>query len=152
MYIRSGEPTFIHFQPFPLSEGHVDRPGAGGVAEPAIQPGSTAGVLVARATASTTVAKSDIGRREQAVGSRSVEAPGIAVINGAVSTADVVRASTAVDDSGVQSRTVDERVGSVGVGNEGQLGIGSSEPVVELGVGDYICSNLGERFGGELDG
>ena len=108
--------------------------------------------MVARATASTAVAESDVGRRRQALSSRGVKAPGIAIVHRAISTADVERASIAVDDSSVQSRTVGKRIGSVDVGDEGQFGVGSGEPVVELGIGDYVCLNLCEELGGELDG
>jgi hypothetical protein len=144
--------TFISYRQCPLSEGNIDRPGSGGIAEPIIQPGPTAGVLVARATASAAVTETDVGGCRQALSVRSVEAPGVAIVNRAISTADIVRASIAVDNPGVQSRTVGKRVGRVDVRNIRQFGVGSREPVVELGIGDYACRNLDEKSVGQLDG
>ena len=112
-----------------LSEGDVDGIGAGGVTEPTIQSHSAIGILVAKSIAVASIAETDVCGGTQAVRTGGVEALGIAVVDGAVASTDILRPPVAIDYVGVQGSSFGE---VDGVPNEGEVRIGGGDPVVDL--------------------
>jgi hypothetical protein len=124
-----------HSQEFSsLAEGNVNRPSCGSITEAILKACSTAVVRVARAIAAGVGTEADVAGGREALGIRCAQASVTAVVNRAIATTDVVCPSIAVHNA-------DGLDANVGGGahsgtNEGELGIGRGDPVVELLVGD----------------
>ena len=126
----------LTYSPENLGGRDDDGPGARSVAEPVVEPGPTAGELVATPAAATAVAEADISGRGEAVRVRGIETRGAAVVDRAGTAADVLSAVAAVRDDHVVRRT--RGVAVEGLPNERDVGVGRVEPVVELVNGDDV--------------
>ena len=119
-----------------LGERNNDRPGLGGVTKPIIHPLNASRKRGARVRAVGPGAEGKVGCRLQTGGIRGRKASSVPVVHGALSAASLTEALAAVDDTGDQNRLILEGAGHVVDGaNEGELSVGSGEPVIKLGIG-----------------
>lgn len=119
----------------PLGERNKDGLSSRSGAKAVVKGSSATGDLAARATTTRTVAEADVGRSRQAICARGIDTCAATVVNGAMPSANVVLPRVAVDNPG---GTAGDGVTSVfsATPDEGELGIGGGDPVVELLVSD----------------
>ncbi|KAL0568062.1 hypothetical protein V5O48_013923, partial [Marasmius crinis-equi] len=113
------------------SEGNVDRLGAGSVAKAVIQLSAAAIELVATSSAVLAVAECYVGGSRQAIGVRSRETLGVAAVDGAGATTDILGPSAAVHNSGILRGALGEWIA-----DESEVGVGGRDPVEDVLVGD----------------
>ncbi|KAK1235789.1 hypothetical protein PQX77_000978 [Marasmius sp. AFHP31] len=123
-----------------MTRRNKDGRSAGGVAKPTVKSRPASGQLMATSLASTPITEANISGSLQADGAPGIEAFGVAIVRGAVTTTYVVGPSVAIDDHGVQRGPFGE---VDRVPDEGDVGVGVFDPVIDLVVG---------RLGGGIRG